>query len=501
MTLYQKFQKLSIDHSAIGLEQCDTYTPYFCTPKGAEVIGWAGVDGIHYCFVKFFVGTVFAVSPMNLPGEYVHPIARSFEDMLSLLLACGSMDAIEQAHMWDEAAFDGYVKENRPGEAQVAVMAAIREQLGVVPMEHPFAYIKELQESFDYSLLRFPAEYDKLMEPAREPSPEWKVVYQGGFWTQKGRAGKEVPVDKQFAWGDEIWHIPAIYLCSKGLVIDFCIEVEPERIRQFIEKWDLLNVSEDQMTDTQREQILSENPLVIDFRAAADVNGTPIRQQHGSAVSWIPESCLSEEFRSENEARRVLEHYGCDLTRGWSIHRMSFPWADKRPRSIRSLGLTLEREMTDIFGAVFKAPAAGESIALTNPVTGQEHILTVRESEAHEMDQSHFRNDGMEYPTHCVCLTYTIFPELEDFCLRDCDNGDSPRAKHQNPNGPTIGGAVGVIGMIKSDSQHAYLHPDGTPAKPRAFCSSLHVEPVKELTLNIVFREKRVPDIEVKIIS
>ena len=40
-------------------------------------------------------------------------------------LACGGMDAIEQPHMWDEAAFDGYVRENHPGEAQAAAMAAI----------------------------------------------------------------------------------------------------------------------------------------------------------------------------------------------------------------------------------------------------------------------------------------------------------------------------------------------------------------------------------------
>ena len=500
MNIYQQFKKLNIDHAAIGLEQSDTYAPYFCTPKGAKVIGSAGVDGIHYCFVKGFDEMVFAVSPANLPGEYVHPIARSFEDMLSLLLACGSMDAIEQAHMWDEAAFGGYVKENQPGDEQKAAMEEIRAQLGVEPMEQPFAYIKGLQEDFDYSRLKFPAEYYKLLEPVEEQPPEWKVVYGGGFWTQKGRAGKEVPVNKQFAWGEEAWHIPAVYLCGEGLVIDFCIEVEPERIRQFLEKWDLLNVREDEFTEIQRERVLSENPLVIGFNAAANMDGTQIRQQHGCAVSWIPESCLSEEFRNGVEAQRVLERYGCDLTHGWSIHRISFPWEGKRPRSIKSLSLTLEREMVNIFGAVFKAPAAGESVTLTNPVTGQEHILTVRENEAHEMDRSYFSNDDMEYPAHCVGLTYTIFPELQDFYLRDCDNGDNPRVKHPNPHGPVIGSAVGVIGMIKSDSQHTYLHPDGTPAKARAFCSSLHFEPVKELTLSIVFREKRVPDVEVQII-
>lgn len=109
MTLYQKFKKLNIDFSAIGLEQRGTEEKYFCTPKGARIIGWAGVDGIHCCFIRGFEEMVFAVSPMNTPGDYVHPIARSFEDLLRLLLACGSMDAIEQTHQWDEGQFDEYV--------------------------------------------------------------------------------------------------------------------------------------------------------------------------------------------------------------------------------------------------------------------------------------------------------------------------------------------------------------------------------------------------------
>ena len=499
MTLYQQFKKLNIDHSAIGLEQCDTYAPYFCTPKGAKVIGWAGVDGIHYCFVKGFGEMVFAVSPENLPGEYVHPIARSFEDMLSLLLSCGSMDAIEQAHMWDEAAFDGYVRENQPGKAQAAAMTVIRERLGVVPMEHPFAYIKELQEGFDYSRLKFPAEYYQQLEPVEEQPPEWKVVYEAGFWPRRGRGGKEIPVDRQFVWGGEIWHIPAIYLCREGLVIDFCIEVEPERIQSHIDKWDLLHAEEHSYTEVQQTQIQSEHPFNIGFRSSVIADGKQMREKCSYGDGWVPESCLTEEFRPELHVRWILEHYNFDLTRGWIIRRVSLPWADKRPRNIKSLNLTLEREMTEIPGAIFSAPAAGESVALTNPVTGQEHILTVREREAHEKDRSHFRNDDMEYPTHCVGLTYTIFPELQDFYLRDCDNGDSSRMKHPNPGGPISMGAVGVIGMIKSGSGHTYLHPDGTPAKARAFCSSLHFEPVKELELNIVFREKRVPDIEVQI--
>ena len=90
MTTYQKFKKLNIRHSAIGLEQSDTDVTYYCTPRDAAIIGWAGVDGIHYCTIPEFGEMIFAVSPMNF-GDCVHPIAHSFEDLLRLLLSCGSI--------------------------------------------------------------------------------------------------------------------------------------------------------------------------------------------------------------------------------------------------------------------------------------------------------------------------------------------------------------------------------------------------------------------------
>lgn len=68
MTTYQKFKKLNIRHSAIGLEQSDTDVTYYCTPRDAAIIGWAGVDGIHYCTIPEFGEMIFAVSPMNFGG-------------------------------------------------------------------------------------------------------------------------------------------------------------------------------------------------------------------------------------------------------------------------------------------------------------------------------------------------------------------------------------------------------------------------------------------------
>ena len=92
MNTYHKFKQLNIDFSSIGLEQSDADVTYYCTPKGAEIIGWAGVDGIHYCTIPEFGEMIFAVSPMNF-GDCVHPIAWNFEDLLRLLLSCTDMAA------------------------------------------------------------------------------------------------------------------------------------------------------------------------------------------------------------------------------------------------------------------------------------------------------------------------------------------------------------------------------------------------------------------------
>lgn len=505
MTLYQKFKKLNIDFSAIGLEQRGTEEKYFCTPKGARIIGWAGVDGIHYCFIRGFEEMVFAVSPMNTPGDYVRPIARSFEDLLRLLLACGSMDAIEQTHLWDEGQFDEYVAENQPTTAALAVFDVLRDKLGITPMEHPYGYIRKLQQSFDYGQIQYPPEYyDIDMNPAAEPvKPEWKVTYDGGFWDNCGRAGKEIPVGKTFSWGDEVWYLPAVYACGKGLVVDFCVEVAPERVKAFIDKWDLEHENERHFSKDEREQISREHPLNIEFRPSVEVNGKLLRSKHGCGVSWIAPSCLQEDMCVEIEAETVLDHYGLDASRCWNFHRCTFPWATSRKPAIKSLELHLERSLTDIPGIRFQTPAAGESISFTHPVTGVKHTLTVQEYEAQEMDPACFPDQEMEYPTHYAAMTYTLDPDIpgDSYMLQDCADGDHPRQKQTASNGPTSVCSAAVIGIIGgADGQTAIILSSRATAKLHAVCSSLHFEPVQNVEWRFVFRQKLMQDVDVKLI-
>ncbi len=91
---FEKFLCSGIDLSSIGIERRKDNASYFCTPKGASIFGWAGVDGIHYCFVRGFAGMVFAVSPMNSTPDFVHPIAKrlcGFPAFASCLRGCGSI--------------------------------------------------------------------------------------------------------------------------------------------------------------------------------------------------------------------------------------------------------------------------------------------------------------------------------------------------------------------------------------------------------------------------
>ena len=133
--IYRKFKQLPINFSALGLEQFPSASDYFCTPKGAKIIGWAGVDGIHYCFIREFGEMVFAVSPSNLPGDYVHPLANTFEDFLRLMLACHGLDAVEQAHAWGKDKFEEYLLEYPESPEQVENLGVLQKELGLTPME------------------------------------------------------------------------------------------------------------------------------------------------------------------------------------------------------------------------------------------------------------------------------------------------------------------------------------------------------------------------------
>lgn len=502
MKTYDKFKKLDINCSAIGFIQSEPFFEYFCTPKGAKIIGSAGVDGIHYCFIKGFGETVFAVSPANLPCDYVHPLARSFEDFLRLVLSCGDFAAVEQAHFFNKEQFNAFINENQPNSEQTELLNTLSNKLSLTPMEQPFEYIKELQQSFDYSKIKYSAEYyeNVVAEPADEIS-EWKVYYDGGFWTKshRSRAGNEIYINKCFEWDNKTLYVPAVYACGKGMVVDICVKVNPLLVKAYIDKWMPLHQYEYKMSDEQREQAERENPLNFDFIAKLEVNGKELSQQHGSSTSWIPEACLPDGTENREEEKMLLEHYGMDSGFSWSIHRISFPWKTKRKPNICSIKLNLEQMPVSVDGLHFKNPALGDTINIVHPISGENHTLTVCEYEQKTLDFNRTELSDYDFPKYNTVMTYTLSPDLPDrkFRVCDCVRNDSPKyigvqcTDGNSSSIAVIGGADGPTALFFSHGKEKNFH---------IACSALHFEPTDDIEWKTVFSEKLTDDMQIDLI-
>ena len=510
--MYQTFRNMKIDHAAIGLEQRKAGDPYFCTPRDAVILGWAGVDGIHYCTIPEFGETVFAVSPMNV-GDYVHPIAASFRDLLRLLLTCGDMAALEQCYAWEEEQFRAFLIDCPVTQAQQTVLDALREAFDLEPVEDPFGYVKALQKRFDLSKIPYTEDYyDTDMNPAAPVEREWRVTFDGGFWGGNGKAGEELPLGRHFRWGEENWYIPAAYACPKGLVVDFCREVDPGAVLAHIEKWDLYNEARNRCTKEQQEQMERESPLRTGFRSrAAVVNGKTLPCCHGCSITWLPAACVPEGCRGEREAEAMLDHYGLDESRGWSVHRCCYPWATARKPKLKRLTLELERAPEQIPGLRFKEPEVGDSFAFTHPRTGEPHRLTVLEYTRQEIPQNAVMDAFAEHPRQYTAIRYAVTPEISGLMLRDCGEGDPSRAKGAEAVSPEeaaalalIGGADGPavssnsIGIIGGSDGPTALILGRSAAGGHTACSALRFEPA-EVEWQLYFSVKPVEDISVTV--
>lgn len=502
---YQHFLKLNIDTASLGMIPDTDEITYFCTPIGASIIGSAGVDGIHFCFIQGFGNIIFAVSPDNLYPEFVHPLAENFADFLRLLLACGNTAALEQTWMWDQAEFDHFLRENPITTEQREALDNISENLNLSAMEQPWQYIKNLQSAFDYSKIPYSKEfYDLTAETSAEPeAPEWKVYFDGTFWGHDGKdhAGTEVSIGKQFEWANRHWLIPAIYLCGKGLVIDFCMQVEAAQIQAFLDKWDLIAKIESHVSFSkeQREQIAADNPLGFSFTLQITLNGQTIPAAHGCIVSYTPSKCIPNDL----EAKWSVDHYALDPTYGWMICRWAFPWKTRRRPKIKMLSVTLSQELVPIFGPHFHASSAGDTFDFIHPTTGQKHTLTVHKCEQETISLNGFLPNHLEFPTHFVAMQYTIVPELAEdaYAIHDCAENDPSREKQSVQTSHMTSDNAASVGMISSaDGPMSIFVSDDEQGRYRTARSSLYFTPRNDVEWYIVYHEKQFDDITVEMI-
>ena len=472
----RQFLALGIDLTPLGVEPRDPL-PYFCTPQDAEVFGWTGVDGSHFCFIPDFGDTVFAVSPME-PPNYVHPVARDFRDFLRLLLACGHAISLEQAWACDEATFYEELQADEPYEEQQEALNAIAARTGLTPMEQPLAYLHTLLVSFDPSSIPYTEEYYDLVAddhytPPREP---WKVSYRGNFWGHQGSIGTELPIGQRFDWANHSWYIPSVYLCEEGLVIDFCMQADAAALGDFLARW----AGRTGLTREDEEQMALENPLHMDFSPELDVNGQRVSPRHGCAVGYLP--CPPEGEKTDAAALRAVAHYELDEASGWWIHRCAFPGTFS---DLETLAVHMVQDPAVIPGPHFRLRTAGDSFAFT--WQGRDYTLSATQIEQQELPQAD--RAAMRRPVYFTVLQYRVTPEIK-LSICDCAESDASVPDVDSDAIGVIGGADGPTVLI--------LSPRG-PDAAQAVCSALHNAPVEEIEWRIRFPQESCPDMWVSL--
>ena len=490
-SFYQVFLSRHIDLAPLGIIRRREKSPHRCTPKGAVILGWGRAAGVHFCRIRGWGEMIFAVNPSRGETNAVRPLARNFRDLLRLILYTGSMDALEQAWLWDRAQLEAYCHSHPPDKAQRALLRRVAVEMDLTPMEQPWRYIRQLNDEFDS--LKPPA---FGQSPASRPAP-WLVYFQGGFGPglRHERASREIPVERRFCWHGETWYIPAVYACGAGLSIDFLHRIPAGQIRDFVAKWRLTPDSElDDFTVDEQLQIEAEQPFNVGFHPRLQVNDRFLDASQGCGVCWNP---VYPEG-NEADAQRALRHYRLDPQDGWSIMRCRFPWkAACRPK-LKRLFVTLSADEVALPGACFTTAGSGDRVFFTDPVSGGAHTLTIHSYQPERLDAAFQRSVRQRMPGCFVSMGYTVSPPLPEgrLVVTDTVKSDPP---HFLP-GDEGNDACCAVGIIGGADGPVALFLSGDQSDMQYAASALHHEPVDSVTWRMVFYRKAKEDITVPLI-
>lgn len=168
--------------SAIGFtyEDPDRAVRYFCTPKGAEIFGSLGVDGIHYCTIPALGEYVFMVIPMPADDRYVLPVADNIEHFFSLVAALHGTQLMDQLVTWDRDTFNNafcrLLEEEDSSRAEE--LAAVTALIPCTPATDPYGEIRARCDAFNPACITYTPEYYETLglTPREKKEESWDFV-------------------------------------------------------------------------------------------------------------------------------------------------------------------------------------------------------------------------------------------------------------------------------------------------------------------------------------
>ncbi len=492
METCKKWKKLAIDLSPLGLQTGESRSDYLDTPKGAKIIGWAGVDGVHYCFIKDQGDTVFAVHPLGEPN--VVPIAENFHMLLCLLVTCGHMALLDQVHHFPTPEkYAAFRDENPMTPEQNAVIQVLLSHFDLSTVDDPYGYIRTLQDNFAYDTLQFKKAWYENRRPEKDIPEDQStdlVWWESGLYgfRGKGKPAVKLSLHQSFSWENQSWLIPAAYVCSKGLILDLCMTPDIHTVRQFLDC--AMEAGEE-----DAERLDAMNPLCPDFTVEVTMGKHILTEKRGSGAVYLPPdvSCQGE---TDITGTKVVERYQLDSTRPWVIRRLCFPWVTAKTPKITSFTGKFLYRPTRLFAEAFVTPEPGKSVIFAHPHTEQEYQLTCLNLLEETVDMP--VQNGMEMPTKLWKMEYTVEPPCENMTIVAVGKGDKPRKLPGTESVAFTGTAVvGIIGGADGPtSVFVSSHKEKTAQCKTAFSQLYFVLP-ENPRWQPVFREKLVQDKEI----
>lgn len=330
---------------------------------------------------------------------------------------------------------------------------------------------------------------EKIVRKDKKP-PKWEVYFNRDFLchAENQSAGQEQPINVHFEFDGKQCHVPSVYACNEGLVLDCCIKISAEELRVFHEKHSALMANKDfDAVYGEIVKLFSQNPMNVIVTPEVTLNGERIVSNHGHAVGWNP--CLRD--LNTFEAETTLKHYGLDLDSGWRVWRYCFDYSELIEYEISSLSVTFKHGHKDVYGPSFKVsmPGNGDKFTFTHPITGEEHTLTVQSYRQVIMPEPAFLDKSCEYPTHLIQMCYTIYPNLPDgsFCINDFCRGDQMRKKAGSSDDGIISGMSRCIGLIKASGAEGIAFGGSEQGRLHVTYSATHFQPVDSVKWQLIF--------------
>ena len=229
-----------------------------------------------------------------------------------------------------------------------------------------------------------------------------------------------------FSWKNEEWLIPAVYPFPGGLVVDVVRKLPFYHLKNRLTIYEKNKNAE---FHSPLERLLMDRYDPFRFYPTGHLlaENYNIEEWDSKRFIWNPIKMSPITPREDYPTKRLVEHYGLDLSTGWVIFRMCFK-SELLSFYDQELTLMLEAPDEPVPGPTLKIEEAGQLIVFQNPLTKKAEMITVTVLENGVIEHPFKKPGPVKYPANYVILHYRFHPEKKDqqYCLMDTRLTDAP---------------------------------------------------------------------------